>query len=206
MLDLPKTDPMQRRISFWPHVLIPLAITALLAPAVLADRVIRRNGDHIDGRVVSVDAESIVIETDRGRTRLDRAGVTSIEFEPAELPLKVELRVVQVDEAIDVLVHDEPILERARTSGGWIDISDRLKTGNNPIRLRIHNTRQGWAYRLSIRVNGQARPLECGTPYRLSDACRCCGKQGNERGVIDDLPVIWLWVDRELGTAELIEG
>ncbi len=206
MLDLANADPMQRRIPFWPHVLLPLAIAALFAPAVLADRVIRHDGSHIEGHVVSVDAESVVVETDRGRTRIDRASVASIEFEPAEPPLKVELRVIQVDEAIDILVHDELILERARTSGGWIDISERLKTGNNPIRLRIHNTRQGWAYRLSLRVNGQARPLECGTPYRISDACRCCGKRGNERGVIDDLPVIWLWVDRDLGTAELIEG
>ncbi len=181
-----------------------LAVAVLATVASATDVVVRRGGADVEGHVVSVDESHVVVNTDRGRVRIPRSQVSSITFggavRPAP-PLKVEIRNERADDALDVLLDDEPIIERARAEGSWIDITDRLKTGNHALRLRIHNDRGGWGYRVGVRINGVVTRVECGEPPVRP--CRCCGKNGTEVGVIDDLPITWIWVDRDLGTAEL---
>ncbi len=154
--------------------------------------------------MVAVDAEHVVVDAAGGRVRLPRSNVASIEFAARDLPLKVELRNLRSDDAVDVFVNGEVVLQEAREGGSWVDLTPRLKDGNNALRLRIRNDRGTWAYRLALRINGEIVPIACGTPFRPDDPCRCCGKEGRELGVLDDLPTVWLFVDRGLGKAEVL--
>ncbi|HUC42631.1 MAG TPA: hypothetical protein VMR65_01210 [Candidatus Sulfotelmatobacter sp.] len=168
-----------------------------------ADTVVRKDGVRIEGDVVSVDPTSVVVETRSGRVTLPRAEVASIAFAGAK-PLKVEIKNVLSDDAIDVTLDGEDVIHSASTGGEWIDITPKLKDGNNALRLRIHNARGVWAYRLLLRVNGQTTSLECGTPQGFGKGCTTGGHSGNEIGTIDDLPEIWLNVDRSAGRAEIL--
>jgi hypothetical protein len=58
---------------------------------------------------------------------------------------------------------------------------------------------------VNVRINGKVTTLKCGNPPRLINPCTCCGKTGHEKGVIDDLPPFWIYVDRGLGEAEIIQ-
>lgn len=187
------------------HLLIPALLLAGAVPAV-ADVVVRRNGSQVEGQVLSVDATSVVVKTARGNLRLERAEIESIQFVKSDAvapPLRVEIRNVQSDDEVDVLFDGETVIRGAREGGDWIDLTPLLKDGNNELRLRIRNDRGTWAYRLSLRINGVVTPIECGTPNRSDDPCRCCGKTGVEKGIIDDLPIVWIHVDRALGRAEV---
>jgi hypothetical protein len=172
-----------------------------------ADTVVRRSGAQVQGEVVAVDDQAVVLRTPSETLRIPRDDVESIHFSRSDPPppLKVEIRNVRADDAVDVFLEDEVVLRDAREQGEWIDISPRLKDGNNALRLRIHNHRGTWAYRLHLRINGTVTTLGCGTPLDLNGACHCCGKKGNEIGVIEDLPLVWLHVDRAKGTAEVLQ-
>lgn len=172
--------------------------------AALADTVIRSGGAHIEGHVVSVDEARVIVLRSNGETvQIPRAEIDSIHFDQLAPALKVEIRNIRSDDAVDVLLHEEIVMSRAREKGAWIDLTPKLKAGNNALRLRIHNERAGWAYHLDLRINGIVVKLSCGTAYDKNDRCECCGKTGNELGVVD-LPVIWLYVDRERGHAEIL--
>lgn len=179
------------------------ALAVLLVTASRADEVVRRDGVKIRGTVVSVDADSVTVRTSSGPRTLARADVASILF-GAIHPLRVEIRNVSSDDALDVLLDGEPLIADARVGGEWIDITGKLKDGNNALALRIHNDRGPWAYRFDIRINGRVFPVGCGTPRASGPGCRCCGKSGNEIGVIDDLPPVWINVDRAQGRAEIL--
>lgn len=161
----------------------------------------------MEGEVVSLDAEELVIRTADGLQRLPRSDVRSIEFltgEPIPPPLKVEVRNVRSDDSIDLLLDDEVVIQDAREGGRWIDLTPKLKNGNNPLRLRIRNDRGTWAYRWHLRINGRVTSMSCGVPYDRNNPCTCCGKTGLEKGVIDDLPIVWIFVDRESGRADVV--
>ena len=178
---------------------------AIAGPAVLcADTVILNSGARHEGELVSVDEDSVVIRVSGETVRMARKDVASIHFEPPLPPLKVEIRNVKSDDAIDVFLDTEAVMTDSRLKGGWIDITPKLKNGNNPLRLRIRNSRGIWAYHLNLRVNGVVTNLSCGEPFNLNRPCRCCGKTGEELGTVDDLPLIWIHVDRETGTAEVL--
>lgn len=134
---------------------------------------------------------------------LPRDEVASILFGPKAPRLKVEIRNVRSDDAATVLLDGEPVIVDARGEGAWTDVTDRLKEGNNEIRLRIRNDRGTWAYRIHVRVNGKVSPIACGTPLVRDDPCREGGHTGVETGEIDVGP-FWLNVDRALGRAELL--
>jgi hypothetical protein len=168
-----------------------------------ADTVVTRDGARLTGRVVSVDAASVVFESATGSRTIARDQVASISFGGPK-PLSVAIKNVRSDDAVDVLLEGEEVLHGAREGGEWIDLTPRLKSGNNALRLRIHNDRGVWAYRLLLRLNDQTVPIECGSPQVTGKGCGCCGKKGNEIGVIDDLPEIWLHVDTALGRAEVL--
>ena len=178
------------------------AVTSAVSP-ISADTIIRRNGSRLDGTVATVDAEFVDLQTSSGRIRVPRADVASISFESAP-PMKVEIRNVNSDDALDVLVDGDVVIRDARDGGEWVDITSRLKDGNTPVRLRIRNDRGGWAYRVHLRLNGQVIPLSCGTPHAAGQGCACCGKTGTEIGTIDDLPEVWIHVDRAQGRAEIL--
>lgn len=187
----------------------PLLLSALVAFAALpaaADVVVRRDGGRIEGAVLAVDAEFVTVKTDRGTTRVARKDVASIDFEAQAVPppLKIEIRNVASDDSLDVLLDGEPVIRDASEGGEWVDLTPRLKDGNNDLRLRIRNERGTWAYRFHVRINGTVTPISCGTARRREDPCRCCGKTGVETGVIDDLPPVWIHVDRALGRAEVM--
>ena len=174
---------------------------------VRADVVEKRSGGSLEGDLVSVDTSYVLIRVAGEIVRLPRSQVSAIRLggdQTVVPPLKVEIRNVRSDDSIDVLLDDEIVLRDAREGGDWIDLTPKLKSGNNPIRLRIRNDRGTWAYRLSLRINGAVTPLACGTPQKREDPCRCCGKTGLEQGIVDDLPVVWLNVDRALGRAEVM--
>ena len=177
---------------------------ALVAPTVAsADTVIRRDGSQIEGSVVSLDASAVILTTSSGTMRVPRADVATISFTDVK-PMKVEIRNVKSDDAVDVLVDGDEVIRDARDGGEWIDITSRLKDGNTPLRLRVHNDRGGWAYHLNVRLNGQVVPIECGTPMSAGRGCKEFGKTGTEVGIIDDIPPIWIHVDRTSGRAEIL--
>ena len=196
---------MNRFSSPLARVLLGVATTFVAAAWAFsrADTVVRRSGVRIEGNVVSVDSETVVIETRTGPLTLARTEVASISFGGPK-PLKVEIKNVQSDDAVDVSVDGDDVIRSATTGGEWVDITAKLKDGNNALRLRIHNARGVWAYRLILRVNGQSTPIECGTPQAYGKGCALFGKSGNELGDIDDLPEIWLRVDRSAGRAEIL--
>ena len=169
-----------------------------------ADTVIGTDGFQREGQVLSVDAERVLMRVDERTVEIPRSDVASIHFDPPPPPLKVELRNVQSDDSVDVFLEDRIVLSEARDRGEWIDLTPSLKDGNNALRLRIHNDRAGWAYHINVRINGVITKLACGRPYDLNRPCRCCGKEGNEIGVLDDLPSIWIYVDRAQGRADIL--
>lgn len=168
-----------------------------------ADTVTRRDGSRLEGRVVTVDAEAVVLQTDAGAQRIPRADVLAISFEAPAPPLKVEIRNVRADDAADLLVEGEAVVTDARDGGSWIDITSRLKEGNNRLGLRMRNTHGTWAFRFHLRINGTIVPVACGTPAKVDDPCTAYGHTGIETGTIEVGP-IWLHVDRALGRAELL--
>lgn len=182
--------------------ILALVLAAAVAPAA-ADTVVRRDGSRVDGRLVSVDPSTVTVDTPTGVVRMKRDDVASITFEAAAPPLRIEIRNVRSDDAVDVFVDDEPVIVDAREGGEWTDITAKLKEGNTPLRLRIRNDRGGWAYRLSLRINGHVTPIACGTPLDRERPCSCCGRAGTETGTFD-LPPLWIHVDRALGRAELL--
>jgi hypothetical protein len=194
------------RISVQRAVVVVAAMAVWLAgpTAVCADTVELTSGARHEGELVSVDAEFVVIRVSGETLKIPRREVASIHFEPPAPPLKVEIRNVKSDDALDVYLDDHIVMADARQRGSWIDITPKLKDGNNPLRLRIHNSRGIWAYHLNLRVNGVVTPLSCGEPFDLNQPCRCCGKTGEETGIVDDLPPIWIHVDRETGSAEVL--
>lgn len=152
---------------------------------------------------MSVDADSVVLETGSGTKRLPRSDVVTVSFEAAAPPLKVEIRNVRADDSADLLVEGEAVVVDAREGGSWIDITAKLKEGNNRLGLRIRNDRGTWAYRVHLRINGQVVPVACGTPLKREDPCTAFGHTGLETGTFEVGP-IWLNVDRALGRAELL--
>ena len=183
---------------------IPLLLT--LAWPAHADLVQTRDGRSLEGHVRSIDERTVVLATPKGDVRIPRVDVEVIRLEQGPEvapPLKVEIRNVHSDDAVDVMLDQRVVIRDARHGGEWTDVTPWLKDGNNPIRLRIHNARGTWAYHVVVRINGEVVPLACGTALRTDDPCTCCGKTGREHGTIDDLPTVWLHVDRALGRAEL---
>ena len=170
----------------------------------VADTVVHSDGSHTEGQVVSVTEDQVLLRTAGETLAIPRAEVASIHFERPRPPLKVEIRNIRSDDAVDVLLAGEIVMSRAREKGAWIDLTPKLKDGNNSLRLRIHNARGGWAYHLDLRINGVVTKLSCGKPYDRNNPCECCGKSGDEIGVVDDLPLIWVHVDREQGHAEIL--
>ena len=180
-----------------------LAFVALAAGSARADTVVRKDGVRLEGIVVSVDAHSVVIDTSTGTITIARGDVASVAF-GGQKPFKVEIKNVVSDDAVDVAIDGDDVLRNASTGGEWIDITPKLKDGNNALRLRVHNARGVWAYRLILRVNGRSMPIECGTPQAFGKGCTRDGKRGDEIGVIEDLSEIWLRVDREAGRLEIL--
>ena len=190
-----------------PRLLLAVCVAVLVAsPALRADTLVRRDGTREEGTLVSVDPSKVVIRTGRGEISVPRSDVASVTFgsSPSAPPFKVEVRHVRSDDALDLWLDDRAVIREAREGGSWIDLTPWLKDGNNPLRLRIRNDRGTWAYRFLLRIDGEVQTFSCGTPLRSDDPCTCCGKTGRETGVIDDLPVIWIHVDRALGRAEVI--
>ena len=189
-----------------PSGTVLILMAAMTATTVLADVVTMIGGRTYDGRVISVDDSSVVVLADGRRLKLDRAEVARIDFteQAPPPPLKVEIRNIMADDSITVLLEDEVVIEDSRTGGSWVDLTQKLKNGNNALRFLIRNDRGAWSYRLSIRINGKAHSISCGQPPRYDGACKEFGHSGYEEGEIDDLPVVWIFVDRELGEAEII--
>lgn len=173
----------------------------------VADVVVLRDGTRVEGRVLAVDGERVTVRTEQGDRGVARDRVLVIEFGESEEitrpPLKIELRSVAADDAVEVLLEDRVVLSAGREQGAWTDLTSVLKDGNNKLQLRIHNERAGWAYRLSLRINGVATSIACGKPRDASAPCRCCGKSGRETGWIE-LDPVWLFVDRGTGSAEVL--
>ena len=188
-----------RRSSFVALGLLACAATV----SAIADTVLRRDGSRFEGSVRSVDDSVVFLETSSGPMRFSRGDVASIVFASIK-PVRVEVRNVRSDDSVDVLVDGVEVIRDARDGGEWIEITPRLKEGNTALRLRIHNDRGGWAYHVNVRLNGTVVPISCGTPLSAGHGCKENGKTGDELGTIDDLPEIWIHVDRALGRAEIL--
>jgi RNase P/RNase MRP subunit p29 len=183
---------------------VPVAAALCLVwSAVPADTVVRRDGGRLEGRVVSVDENSVVLTSDSGTSTIPRSEVATISFSGPK-PLSVAIENVRTDDAVDVFLEGDEVVHAATDGGAWIEFAPELKEGDNGMRLRIHNDRGVWAYRLLLRNGDQTVSLECGTPQAMGRGCTCCGKTGAETGVIDDLPTIGLHGDRALGRAEVL--
>ncbi len=184
-----------------------LLLVLILAPSVWAegDRVVRRDGTVVTGKVIRFDGEEVLVDSDGRRITMPRSEVASIEFaKPDAPPLDVKIRSAHADDSVEIYLEDALILRGGRSVGGWVDLGPKLKDGNNGLRLRIHNKRGVWGYDLTIRINGKLQTIRCGNPSNSQEGCSCCGYSGREVGAID-LDPIWIYVDRELGVVE-VEG
>lgn len=212
----PIDAPRRRGISSRCPVMMPTvpssrraAIFAVLAAFFAgafarADVVVRHDGSTLRCRVIAVDEEAVVVEVDAARRSVPRVEVAEIRFDRDEPVIRVEIKNIDSDDALDVLLEGETVLREGRRGGEWIDLTPRLKDGNNAVRFRIRNARGPWAYRVALRVNGETTILECGTPHRGDDPCRDFGHSGIESGTIDDLPPFWIHVDRATGRVEVL--
>lgn len=182
-----------------------IAVVACASTAVaVADVVVRRDGSTMEGNVISVDADAVILDASGERRHIPRVDVAEIRFARSAPPIRVEIRNIDSDDALDVLLEGEPVLREGRRGGEWIDLTPRLKDGNNGLRFRIHNARGSWAYRVALRLNGETTILSCGTPHRGDDPCDEFGHTGFESGVIEDLPTVWIHVDRAMGRVEVL--
>lgn len=197
-----RTRRSLRRSGRW--VLAALLVVSTV-PADRADTVVRRDGTEMGGDVISLDRDKLVLLVGDKRVSVAREEVAVIRLsrDKPPPPLRVEIRNIASDDSVDVLLDDRPVILEARTGGEWVNLTPKLKDGNNPIRLRIHNRRGNWAYKIGVRINGESTVLSCGKAFDLSRPCTCCGKTGMETGVFD-LPIIWLHVDRAAGRAEIL--
>lgn len=183
---------------------VALLFSLLGAGVVAADVVVRRDGSRIEGRVLSVDLDVLVLETEDGRYRVDREQISEVRFARTAPSVRVEIRNVESDDALDAFLEGEWVLREGRRGGEWIDLTSKLKDGNNALRFRIHNSRGSWAYRVALRLNGEVKILSCGTPHRTDDPCRDFGHSGIESGTIEDIPTVWIHVDRDAGRVEVL--
>ncbi len=188
--------------------LLPVVLLCVLfsGAGFAGDVVEKRDGRKMEGTVLSVDGDFVRIRIGRNDVRVPRGDVAAIRFEEKEVrpSLKVEIRNVRSSDSVDVLLEDEPVIRDAGTGGSWVNLTPKLKKGNNRLRFRIRNHHAGWGYHLQLKINGKVSVIQCGTPPTFREPCRCCGKEGFEVGVIDDLPVMWIYYDPDEGTAELV--
>lgn len=185
---------------------ISTSLLLLLLPAftrAVADEVVLRDGETMQGEVISLDDETLLIRLAGGerrfvgRERVDRI----ILSPPAEVPpIRVEVKNLGSDDALDLWLNDEKVLEGSRVSREWIDLTDRLREGSNEIRVVVFNERESWAYRWALRLQGRATTFECGIPARAG--CTEEGHTGTEKGEIE-LPSVWVFVDRDEGRVEI---
>ena len=192
------------------RIRVGVALVALLAAigAVLPEDVVeKRDGRKLRGELLSIDDGWVVLQVGTAKVRLQRSEVAMIRFGKENAPpvLKVELRNIRSSDSIDVLLEDEIVIRDARVGGSWVDLTSKLKGGNNRLRFRIRNEHAGWGYHLQMRINGEVQVIACGTPPGFHDPCSCCGKEGYEMGLIDDLPMMWIFVDQDAGSAELVQ-
>jgi hypothetical protein len=192
---------MSRRLPF--RVLLAITLPLLAGIAVSADEVVLRSGESLQGEVLSLDEETLLIRLVDGerefvsRERVDRI----ILAPPAEVPpISVEVKNLGSDDALDLWVNDEKVLEGSRVSREWIDVTERLRDGSNEFRVVVLNERETWAYRWALRLQGKATTFECGIPARAG--CTEEGREGDERGEIE-LPSVWVFVDRDEGRVEI---
>jgi hypothetical protein len=192
---------MSRRTPYRVLCLTLLSVLAVLGAA--ADEVLLRDGERLEGEVVSLDDETLLIRLTGGerrfvgRERVDRIILTPPEDVP---PIRVEVKNLGTDDALDLWVNDEKVLEGSKISREWIDVTGMLRDGSNEFRAEVLNERQSWAYRWALRLQGKATTFECGIPSRAG--CTEDGREGNETGRIE-LPSVWVFVDRDEGRVEI---
>jgi hypothetical protein len=182
-----------------------------LAPALLllaplpaaADEVVLRDGERLEGEVLSLDAETLRIRLPGGeRRQVGRERVERILLnEAAEAPpIRVEVKNLGSDDSLGLWVNDEEVLAGSRISREWTDVTDLLRDGSNEVRATVRNERGSWSYRWAIRVQGKATTFECGIPNRAG--CTEEGHSGSETGEIE-LRSVWVYVDRDEGRVEI---
>ena len=124
------TVPSSRRAA----ALVALAV--LFTGAVTrADVVVRRDGSTLRGRVVSVDAEAVVVEVDASERRVPRAEVAEIRFDREEPVVRVEIRNIDMWEVHDFLTYYYDVdllhqitaimIKRDENAGGTKKVTDR---------------------------------------------------------------------------------
>ncbi len=189
----------------WRLLVVFLAFFRGWVPSI-ADTVVLRDGSQISGEVLGLDSEKLTLRDPGGAVKLLlRSQISKVLFEPANPPLKIEVRCAAADDELDLLLNGDAVLERAGPLGtGWVDVSEKARNGNNEFRARVRNERTSWAYRWELRVNGKVTVFSCGQPGIKGKGCTCCGLRGDERGVIDRIDPIWVHVDRSVGKAEIL--
>jgi hypothetical protein len=193
---------MHRSLRY--QVALFLGLGLLGATGAPADEVILRDGERLTGDVLSLDREELLLRLAGGDKRhVPRDRVARIEFSaPEEVPpIRVELRNMGSDDALDLWLNGEPIFENSPSTHEWLDVTDRLRDGSNEVRFAVRNARGIWAYRWGVRIRGKTTILECGRPPRLG--CSEEGFTGNEKGTIGPLPSVWIYVDRREGLVDL---
>lgn len=189
--------------------LVFFAALAVQAPRLLADTVYLKDGTSLEGRVVRYESEALTLALEGGvEKKIPRSALLRIEFatEPAVVSLqRVELKVFDADDAIEIDVNGSTVLPMTATSD-WIPIQGRLEKGNNELRFRVRNDRAGWAYVWALRIGGRITYYRCCEPRRTNAGCREGGHKGVETGVIDDLGSVWLHCDETTGICEIEKG
>jgi hypothetical protein len=179
------------------------ALLAFFPLSAAADEVVLRDGERLEGEVLSLDDEKLVIRLPGGERRhVGRERVERILLKPAAEvpPIRVEVKNLGSDDALDVWLNDDQVIAASRISRDWIDLTDLLRDGSNEIRATVHNKRGSWSYRWALRVQGKATTFECGIPNRAG--CTEEGQSGDETGEIE-LRSIWVYLDRDEGRVEI---
>lgn len=187
---------LSRNDKSWrlPVMLAVLAFAAMPAWA-SPDEVTLRDGRVTLGRVLELDGQRLVLETESGERRaFPRAELASIVFgEDAAPPVVVRVRVFSADDEVRIYVNGEPAASPDELRRGWVDIGSLLHDGANEIYADVINRGKVWAYRWVIEAAGERTSFACGIPHR--SGCTAGGTSPTAQGTLPGGKA-WLYLHR----------
>ncbi len=186
-----------------------LALVLTLAPAParaaapVPDTVTLRDGGELRCRVLSVDANKVLVEKDDGAQQaLPRVQVQRIEFGEAAVapPIVARVRVLEGDDVVRILLDGTEVASAAALRAGWVDLAPLLKEGPNRLVAEVRNDGGVWAYRWIVEGGTKKEVFACGLANR--SGCREQGGDGLEKGTFP-AGNVWIYVHRSAGDVTL---
>ncbi len=197
-----RSSPPRRRSLLLAAIPLLLLALATLAAA-STDRVFLRDGSELEGTVVSLDRELLVLDLPReGRRKIPRREVAKIEFGEEEAPpLDARVRVLAADDELHLYLDGRELAAPAELEAEWFDLAPHLADGANELTAEVVNVSGPWAYRWVLRVGGRKYTFACGLAGKTG--CRRGeGATGREKGTFF-AGRAWLYVHRSDGSIDV---